>query len=207
MRKVSGLNLIKRTAIAGLVLGILFLVLWFPNIQGDVLSQMNESVNRTLLEALGEDHMMIDLMAGGSDELSSNEAFSEMLPSHFGNANRLQAMNGWMEDAIHVIQYCLFTLGLFLLLRRSRFSDGLKFALVAVLAFALSYYSELFQNAVSGRGYESKDVIHNLWGVGAGLLTYWIGRKRKKRKGNTVKEVERKLIVKRLSGEDFFGRM
>jgi len=183
------------------------LVLWFPNIQGDRLVGMNETVNRMILDVLGEDHLAVRLLAGEAAEEAPAQEFDIMLPESFGTANKLEAMNRWMEDGVHVIQFFLFTWGLFFLLRRSRLPWTGKIILVALLAGSIGFFSELFQNAVSGRGYESQDVIHNLWGVGAAILVEWMRLNRKKRQAMKESKTDRQVVVRRLSGEDFFKRV
>lgn len=183
------------------------LVLWFPNIQGDRLVGMNESVNRMILDLLGEDHLAVRLLSGEAAGAAPAEEFDAMLPESFGTANKLEAMNRWMEDGVHVIQFFLFTWGLFFLLRRSRLPWTGKVILVGLLAGSIGFFSELFQNAVSGRGYESQDVIHNLWGVGAAILQEWMRLNRKKRQAMKESKTDRQVVVRRLSGEDFFKRV
>lgn len=197
---------IKRIGVKVVLAGLLMFVLWFPNIQGEVLSQMNEALNRQVLQVFGSDHYLVRFMDDDRRAVVYDSDFAARLPENYGYALRLEKMNRWMEDGIHSIQYFVFTVGCLMLISHRKISFWKRMALVALIAVALSYFSEMMQNAVSGRGYETKDVIHNLWGIGIGLVIYWLGANRKKRSRPQKGETDRQVIVKRLSGADFFDR-
>lgn len=181
-----------------MILIMIVIVIIFTAIQGEALADFSEAVNRWILD-VSQNSINIAVF-------SSYPEIRSMLPEYFGYAEQLENLNIFMEDAIHVFLFFMFTLAFLIFLKLTRLSLLQRMLLVLLISCLAGYGSEMLQNAVFKRGFEDRDTLNNNIGILSAAAIYLIGfffKKGTKQK-RSQSNAKRLVVVRYLSGKDFF---
>ena len=177
---------------------LIIMIVQYSNTHGDIMKQYNERFNRWLLDN-GQKIINYNF-------LFEDREIAKYLPDNFGYAKTLENMNAFMEHATHVIVFFIFTLGYLCVTKKVFPSLWTGILTGIIIATALNLWSEMFQNGISGRGYETIDVINNFIGILAGIIVYIIFVLLKDRisKRRNRKPKRYTVNVRYLNGRPFF---